>query len=465
MPGPWTLPSTWHWSTAGELMSIVGGGTPQTSDASMFEEGGIPWVTPADLSGYSQKYISRGSRSLSRRGLEHSSARLLPRGAVLFSSRAPIGYVAIAANDMATNQGFKSLIPPSSIDSEFLYYYLIRARELAQELASGTTFAELSGRKMASLPIPVVPKPEQLATVSALDSYLSRLDAVTATLEQVQRNLKRYRASVLKAAVEGRLVPTAAEVALGEGRSYAPASELLERVLADRRARWVASGKKGKYKEPVPPDATALPPLPGGWCWTRLEQLAEVSGGLTKNARREGLPSRVPYLRVANVYADELRLDDVSSIGVATAELDRVLLRKNDLLMVEGNGSADQIGRVALWDGSISPCVHQNHIIKARFVDPAMARWAMVWLSSIAGRTSINRVASSTSGLHTLSISKVASLPIPLAPLAEQERITVEVARQQPLLASIGASVARELARTRSLRSAILRSAFRGELV
>jgi type I restriction enzyme S subunit len=169
-------------------------------------------------------------------------------------------------------------------------------------------------------------------------------------------------------------------------------------------------------------------------------------------------------LRVANVYADELRLENISDIGVADGELQRVLLQRDDLLIVEGNGSPDQIGRVALWDGSISPCAHQNHIIKARFADPSMARWAMVWLSSLDGRAAINRVASSTSGLHTLSISKIASLPIPIPPLAEQHRITLEVSRQQSILSTAAAAVARDLSRVRAIRRAVLRAAFRGEL-
>ena len=94
-----------------------------------------------------------------------------------------------------------------------------------------------------------------------------------ATLERVQRNLKRYRASVLKAAVEGRLVPTEAELARAEGRDYEPASVLLERILAERRRRWQEAGGRGKYQEPVAPDTTDLPELPEGWCWATMDQV------------------------------------------------------------------------------------------------------------------------------------------------------------------------------------------------
>jgi len=143
-----------------------------------------------------------------------------------------------------------------------------------------------------TLPVPVAPLHEQRRIAEAIESYFSRLDDAVATLERVQRNLKRYRASVLKAAVEGRLVPTEAteaELARRQGRDYESASALLERILLERRRRWAeaelakmkAAGKaptngkwKAKYKEPVAPDTTELPDLPGGWCWASVEQLA-----------------------------------------------------------------------------------------------------------------------------------------------------------------------------------------------
>ena len=107
------------------------------------------------------------------------------------------------------------------------------------------------------------------------------------------------------------------------------------------------------------------------WHWTSVGELGDVSGGITKNSSKTNLPVTLPYLRVANVYANELRLDDIAEIGVTKAESARALLVKGDLLVVEGNGSIDQVGRVAVWSGRISPCLHQNHLIKVRF--PSMA--------------------------------------------------------------------------------------------
>src|SRR5262249_6128537 len=154
--------------------------------------------------------------------------------------------------------------------------------------------------------------------VAAIDSYFSRLDDATATLDRVLKNLARYRAAVLKAAVEGRLVPTESGLAREEGREFEPASVLLERILVERRRRWEdaelarlnAKGQaptgdlwKEKYEDPVRPDADVLGALPNGWCWASLDQIAEIKGGLAKGKRRPGNEtlSEVPYLRVANV--------------------------------------------------------------------------------------------------------------------------------------------------------------------
>ena len=130
-----------------------------------------------------------------------------------------------------------------------------------------------------------------------------------AALRRAQTNLKRYRASVLKDACEGRLVPTEAELALSEGREYEPAAVLLERLLAERRARWESQERRrGKYREPPAPDTSALPQLPEGWAWATVEQLSEIQGGIQKQPKRAPADNPYPFLRVANVPARQPRL-------------------------------------------------------------------------------------------------------------------------------------------------------------
>ncbi|WP_310781857.1 hypothetical protein [Candidatus Palauibacter polyketidifaciens] len=324
--------------------------------------------------------------------------------------------------------------------------------------------------------IPLAPIAEQQRVVARIESLFARLDIGITALERAEANLEHYRASVLKAAVEGRMTQQWRK----ENPPEEAGEDLLRRILAERRKHWeeeqLAKFKakekrppknwENKYKEPVEPDAGNLPPLPKGWCWATVDQVAEVTGGLTKNPARSGLPVKYPYLRVANVYADEIRLDDVRMIGVSEAELDRVALRPGDLLIVEGNGSAEQIGRVAEWRGGLEPCCHQNHLIKVRCAPSIRSRWLLTWLLSPRGRQAVLAKASSTSGLYTLSLSKVRALPIPLAPIREQ----VRAVRSADLLCDTGRDVQDQVEagmalRAPALRQSILKRAVEGRLV
>ncbi len=155
----------------------------------------------------------------------------------------------------------------------------------------------------------------------------------------------------------------------------------------------------------------------------QLSELAYITGGLTKNSKRCSLEIQMPYLRVANVLFNKLDLSNIFEIGVKKEEIEKNLLKKNDLLFVEGNGSIDQIGRVALWDGSIEPMLHQNHLIKARFKDNSLIpEYALYYFMSEEGRRQIVSKSVSTSGLNTLSVNKIGGLSIPLPPLDLQNQ-------------------------------------------
>src|SRR3569833_194766 len=256
-----------QWKTMGDIAEVVGGGTPRTSDPSNFEGGDIPWLTPADLSGYTEKYVSHGARFITRKGLESSSARVLPAGSVLFSSRAPIGYVAIARDPIATYQG-------------------------------------LSGANAKKLPIPVVPLDQQKRIVAEIEKQFTRLDEAVANLKRVKSNLKRYKAAVLKAAVEGRLVETEAERARREGRCYETGEQLLQRILEDSRSQW---NGKGKYKEPAAPEPRELPEMPEGWVWATLEQLCPTFVDSAHRTPKYGETGK-PAIGPRDVVGGDLRL-------------------------------------------------------------------------------------------------------------------------------------------------------------
>ena len=437
----------------GELCKTTSGGTPSRSKPHYFE-GTIPWVKSGELP---DGIVIENSEYITDEAISNSSAKLLPAGTLLVALYgATVGKLGILSRPAATNQAVCAIFPSESIDTKFLFWYLLAKRPWLIGQAAGGAQPNISQGVVRSLMVPVMPLAAQHEIVAEIEKQFSRLDEAVANLQRVKANLKRYKASVLKDAVDGRLVPLEAELARREGRSFETGEQLLQRILETRRSSWTG---RGKFKTPPAPETAWLADLPIGWVWTSVEQIADVISGLTKNPTRETLPLKLPYLRVANVYANELRLGDMAEIGVADNELQKLLVLKNDLLVVEGNGSPDQIGRVAKWDGSIAPCVHQNHLIKVRVV-VAEPDWVLNWLVSPGGRKQIELVSSSTTGLHTLSSGKVGHLPVPLPPVAEQQRIVLEVDRRLSLIRGVEAGVDANLKRAQALRQATLTTAF-----
>lgn len=181
----------WIKARISELGTVVGGATPSTADESNYAGGTIGWITPKDLANYDYRYISHGERNITQKGLRSCSAQLLPPNSILFTSRAPIGYVAIAAHEVATNQGFKNIIPNESVDVLFLYYYLKFARPYLEQQAGGTTFKEISGSIMNGITLNI-PKEKgyQQAVSKVLDVIDSKIEANKAINDNLEQQLR-----------------------------------------------------------------------------------------------------------------------------------------------------------------------------------------------------------------------------------------------------------------------------------
>ena len=186
--------SEWKTCKLSEIGVIVGGATPSTKNPE-FYDGDIPWITPKDLTNWSNMYISQGERSITKAGYDSASCKMMPKGSVLFTSRAPIGYIAIAANEVCTNQGFKSVVPNTElIDSQFLYYSLIFNKNKIIAMGSGTTFAEISGKVMASVEISLPP----LDIQKKIAAQLSEIDEKIAVNKKICENLEAQAQALFK---------------------------------------------------------------------------------------------------------------------------------------------------------------------------------------------------------------------------------------------------------------------------
>ena len=361
------------------------------------------------------------------------------------------------------------LRPEASTDDRYIAWFTQseKYRTRVSTLSAGININNLKREHIEETPIPLPPLPEQRRIVAQIETQFTRLDASVAALRRAQANLKRYRASVLKAACGGSLVPTEAELARSEGRDYEPAAVLLERILAERRARWESQEKRrGTYKEPSAVDASALPELPEGWTWAMLSELSELKGGVTKGQRYKNEQSlrEVPYLRVANVQRGFLDLKRISKIETSQENIEQLRLIPGDVLFTEG-GDRDKLGRGWVWKGEIGECIHQNHVFRARPLPNSVIPEFVSWWGNSFGQDFFSRFGKQTTNLASINLTVLSQFPIPMPPLAEQRRIVAEVERRLSVIQKMEDTVEASLARAERLRQSILKQAFSGKLV
>jgi type I restriction enzyme S subunit len=468
---PEKLPKGWVKTTLGDIVE------PSRERASPMDYPDLRYVGLEHIEPHSMRLLEYGHAREAR-----SSSVRFWTGDILYGKMRPyLNKVWVAEFEGLCSAEFLVFKKRDAVNNQFLATRL-NAEDFVS-FANGQVSGErprVGFEKLSDFQVLLPPLAEQARIVAKLRAAFSSVDRAETAARRAQKRLGRYRSAVLEAAVRGELTRTRRETEKNEKIGRDTGEVLLQRLLVGRRARWEetelhrlhAAAKtpkddkwKLRYDEPTSAHTTELPDIPAGWAWARLQQLGFVIGGLAKNPRRQGLRLKLPYLRVANVYANELRLHDVETIGVDREEIDKLLLEKGDLLIVEGNGSKEQIGRLAIWDGSIERCVHQNHIIKVRLVDRQLGTWILSWLLSPSGRQYIEKVASSTTGLYTLSITKVGDLPIPLPPSAEQTEISHDVDRRMLAANRLQAALEQQLVRSSITRQSLLREAFTGRLV
>ena len=198
----------WTTGTISDLGTVVGGSTPSKAKPEYYTESGIAWITPKDLSINKSKFISHGENDITELGLKNSSAAIMPEGTVLFSSRAPIGYIAIAAGEVTTNQGFKSVVPKPEIGTPFVYFFLKNTLPVIEGMASGSTFKEVSGSTMKNVPA-VIPDAETLAKFS---DFCAPIFAQQRTLEEQNKSLAKLRDSLLPKLMSGEIDVSAVQL-------------------------------------------------------------------------------------------------------------------------------------------------------------------------------------------------------------------------------------------------------------
>jgi type I restriction enzyme, S subunit len=327
-----------------------------------------------------------------------------------------------------------------------------------------------------TVPVLLPPVGEQERIADALDELLSDLDAGVAALERVRDKLKLYRAAVLKAAVEGALTSEWRK----ERLQTEPASELLKHILVERRRRWEEEqlrkfkekdreppkNWKTKYKEPMAPNTTDLPPPPEGWCWASMDQVAWSAGYGTSEKCRDS-NTGLAVLRIPNIIGGSISLHDLKFAPSTYVERDEDLVSVGDLLIVRTNGSRMLIGHGAVVrDAPAVPLSFASYLIRLRLVpDPSLLGWlALIWDSSVVRRW-IEARAATSAGQYNISLGVLETLAVPLPPVVEQRIIVESVEGQLSIIDHLESDLAARLTSAQALRQSILRHAFSGKLV
>jgi type I restriction enzyme S subunit len=319
----------------------------------------------------------------------------------------------------------------------------------------------VNGTVLGEVQFPLAPPGEQRRIVAEIEKQFTRLEAGMAALRRVQANLKRYRAAVLKAACEGKLVPTEAELAKNGNRKskFETGDALLARILTEQRQNWQG---RGKYKEPVAPNTANLPSLPEGWTWATVEQLStRVQYGSSAKTNEDS--TGVPVLRMGNIQEGKFDFDKLKYLPKSHDEFPELLLAKGDLLFNRTN-SAELVGKTAVFKDTPQPCSFASYLIRVRFGSDCIPDYVSYFINSVFGRAWIADVVSQQVGQANVNGTKLQALAIPLPPLAEQTRIVAEVERRLSVVEELESVVSANLQRATRLRQSILQRAFTGEL-
>jgi len=297
----------WPLVAIGDISEVVGGSTPSTKDPENFN-GDIPWLTPKDLSGFHDRYVIRGERNLSSKGLASCSARLLPPGTVLLTTRAPIGYVAIAGSEIATNQGFRSLVLRDGVCPEFVYYCLKANKTELERHASGSTFREISGSSLKQIRIPLPEESKQRAIahiLGTLDDKIELNRRMNRTLEGMARAIFKcwfidFDPVIDNAILSGKPIPDEFSERAAVRREILARRNSSEGVAGQfSSTSWRGDRGKGAvaYRRLFPDEFqdSELGPIPKGWKVSTVGDEFDVTmgqspPGSTYNEKGDGLP-------------------------------------------------------------------------------------------------------------------------------------------------------------------------------
>lgn len=426
-----------------EVGKIVSGATPKTSEPKYYG-GEIPWLTPADLSGYGRKYISHGSRNITQMGYDSCSTQIMPAGTVLFSSRAPIGYVAIAQNPICTNQGFKSIVPNENVNSEFLYYQLKYLRSQIQDMGSGTTFKEISAKKLGEVQVVLPELDEQERIVGRIEELFSELDNAVETLEKAKRQLAVYRQAVLKRAFEGNYS--------AYWRKHQPNDSVQIDFDSIRKNNPI-------YKDTLGDDEKIPLDIPPNWLSIRIGDIFDVEVGATPSRRKaEYWNGNIPWVSSGEVHFNTIfsTKECITQDGLEHASTNVHPIGTVMLAMI---GEGKTRGQAAILG---TPAAH-NQNTAAILVSKTHCHPKFLYYFLQMNYENTRRMGSGNNQ-KALNKERVRAIRFPFTSFEEQAQIVQEIEFRLSACNSITQTIDTTLQQANTMRQSILKQAFDGRL-
>ncbi len=436
---PNTLPSGWAVDSLGTVVDILDSQrVPINSEERAKRLGKVPYYGATGQVGWIDDHL-----------FDEELVLLGEDGAPFLESTKPKAYL-IEGRSWVNNHAHV-LRGKNGISNRFLMYQLNQVNY--RPFVSGTTRLKLPQAPMRQIPLVIAPEKEQRRIVAEIEKQFTRLDAAVAALKRVQANLKRYRASVLKAACEGRLVPTEAELARREGRSYELASALLNRI---------SPASEATNSEPTADD---LRDLPTGWTWTTLFSLV-VDGPqnglyLPKSSYGRG----APILRIDDFQSHKSRPStELKLVEADEEELATYSLTAGDMVVNRVN-SPSHLGKTLLVEERNLPALFESNMMRIRLHQSISTQYVVFYLSSVDGRARLTARAKWAVNQASINQQDVLATPVPLPPLAEEDRIVTEVFHQVSILEEIRTEIEKDIRRADKMRQSVLKRAFEGKLV
>ncbi|OXS26566.1 MAG: restriction endonuclease [Acetobacterium sp. MES1] len=421
---PFDIPESWEWVRLAEIGEIVGGGTPKTGSSDFWNGGDIPWLTPADMKFVPGKYVKSGERFITEQGLKGSSARLMPKGTIIYSSRAPIGYIAIAENALATNQGFKSLVPYEARINEYIYYCLISRTNEIISRASGTTFKEISGSEFGLSVVPLPPLEEQKRIVAKIEEMMPYVEKYDVAYSEVAMLNKKFpedmQKSILQYAIQGKLV---------EQRKEDGTAEELYQQIQEEKKKLIEEGKIKKTKALPEITEDEIPfDIPENWKWVRLGNLLNKLTDGTHSTPKYTVTG-VPFISVKDVSGGKM---DFSNTKFISQE-------EHDSLYKRCNPEKDDILLTKVGTTGI-PVIVDNDQEFSLFVSVALLKFNTdlifnkYFMYAIKAPVVQIQARENTRGVGNKNwvMRDIANTILPLPPLNEQKRIVDELEKLLP---------------------------------